>query len=385
MVVSDLICLLLLALVAVIITLQWRKKQTPSKDAAFARDYFTGLNYLLNEEPDAAVDVFIKLIEVDSDTVETHLALGGLFRRRGEVDRAIRVHQNIIARPSLSKSQRYCALNELAQDYMKAGVLDRAESLFLELNNSPDYYKSSLENLIDIYQQQRDWNQAIEIAEKLAHQAGKPMGRQIAHYHCELAEKELERGDLESAQRLIKNALKSDSNNVRVHLLQAELHFKSHRYQQAIQSYGWVVERHAAFFHIVMAPLLECYEALGKKSDFLKFVQKHIHSKPEALIFSEELLPTITEQMGQEQVANLLQNVVQQRPSLHGLKQLLVVLTQNHHPHKEATTLKLITDLLKTIVKSNPAFRCECCGFSGKIHFWQCPSCRTWDSLQSPS
>src|SRR6478736_1140125 len=122
------------------------------------RDYLVGLNFLLNEEPDKAVDVFIKMLEVDSNTVETHLAVGKLFRRRGEVDRAIRIHQNLIARPQLDKVYREQSLFELGQDYFSAGVLDRAERIFLELVEVKSFSAKALRALLDIYQQEKDWN-----------------------------------------------------------------------------------------------------------------------------------------------------------------------------------------------------------------------------------
>jgi len=133
-----------------------RRQENSVSDPTFPSDYFKGINYLLNEQPDKAVDVFIKMLEVDTDTVETHLALGSLFRRRGEVDRAIRIHQNLIARPNLTKSQRIESLRELGQDYLRAGVLDRAENLFLELTGMGE--DECFVYLLEIYQQQREWS-----------------------------------------------------------------------------------------------------------------------------------------------------------------------------------------------------------------------------------
>src|SRR5579863_4292454 len=152
------------------------------------RDYLIGLNFLLNEETDKAVDIFVKMLEVDSDTVETHLAVGKLFRRRGEVDRAIRIHQNLIARPQLEKIYREQSLYELGQDYLSAGVLDRAERIFLELVNAKSHSAQALRILIDIYQQEKDWDNAIQIAIKYEAVTRQNMQPIIAHYYCELGE-----------------------------------------------------------------------------------------------------------------------------------------------------------------------------------------------------
>ena len=150
-------------------------------------NYFRGINYLLNEQPDKAIEAFIRVLEVDSETVETHLALGNLYRRRGEVDRAIRIHQNIIARPTLRADQRNEALLELGNDYMRAGLLDRAENLFRELCDTDGYTVPALRQIIDLYQQEKDWDQAIVCARRLAGVSGEPLGRVIAHYYCEQA------------------------------------------------------------------------------------------------------------------------------------------------------------------------------------------------------
>ena len=150
-------------------------------------DYFQGLNYLLNEQPDKAIEVFVRMLEVNSDTVETHLALGNLFRRRGEVDRAIHIHQNLIARPTLKPEQRTQALMELGQDYMRAGLLDRAESLFEELVQVDAHTAAALQQLLVIYQQEKDWDRAIQTARRLGVVSGRNMAPVIAQYYCELA------------------------------------------------------------------------------------------------------------------------------------------------------------------------------------------------------
>lgn len=187
------------------------------------KDYLLGLNFLLNEEPDKAVDVFIKMLEVDSDTVETHLALGSLFRRRGEVDRAIRIHQNLIARPHLDKQQRIQALMALGQDYMRAGVLDRAERIFLEVVENGSETGPSLHYLLDIYQQEKAWDQAVLIARKIAVSTGEAMQSNIAHYYCELALEARMANDNDLARRHLRKALTIDKKCVRASLLQGDL------------------------------------------------------------------------------------------------------------------------------------------------------------------
>ncbi|MBV8803080.1 MAG: lipopolysaccharide assembly protein LapB, partial [Gammaproteobacteria bacterium] len=199
-----------------------RLKRFAAEKLNLPRDYLVGLNYLLNEEPDKAVDVFIKMLEVDSNTVETHLAVGKLFRRRGEVDRAIRIHQNLIARPQLDKAYREQSLFELGQDYLSAGFLDRAERIFLEILNIKEYSVPALRALLDIYQQEKDWENAIQIAKKLAVATKKPTKHMIAHYYCELADNAFHKNQNEQATDYLQQALDSDENCVRASLTLAK-------------------------------------------------------------------------------------------------------------------------------------------------------------------
>jgi len=197
----------------------YKKKYRP-QDLKITPEYFKGLNYLLNEQPDKAIDVFIRLLEVNSETVETHLALANLFRRRGETDRAIRIHQNLIARPTLNSSQRIQALVELGLDYMNAGVLDRAEQLFLELLQQSSPPEQAIKQLLRIYQQEKHWDKAIEMAKRLQPNKNNDIGILIAQFYCELAEQKFDSNPTSIAQ-ILKQAHAYDPNCVRASLLEA--------------------------------------------------------------------------------------------------------------------------------------------------------------------
>ena len=188
-------------------------------DAAFLR----GLSYLLDQRPDKAIDVFLRMAEVDGETMEIHLALGSLFRRRGEVERAIRIHQNLVARPGLDREQRGFALYELAQDYMRAGLFDRAESLLQELAEIEPQGRRALKALIEIYQQEKDWAGALSVAERLEKLTGRPMAVQIAQYHCELAEECLKARSPEPASAHLRAAQSVHPQCVRATMLQARI------------------------------------------------------------------------------------------------------------------------------------------------------------------
>ncbi|MCW5588632.1 MAG: lipopolysaccharide assembly protein LapB [Legionellales bacterium] len=344
------------------------------------RDYFVGLNYLLNEEPDKAVDIFIKMIEVDSDTVETHLALGNLFRRRGEVERAIRIHQNLIARPHLQKEHRIQALLELGQDYLRAGVFDRAERLFLEVLDMGEHTTPSLQHLLHIYQQEKDWEQAISVAQQLEKNGSQDMQPVIAHYYCEMAERALAKNNTDSAQRSLKRALAVDRNNVRASLLQAHMELTQGKYKAAIRCYKRVKNQDSEFLSEAILPLVHCYEQLQDESEMIDFLRQCLDEHPRisvVLIFTERLLKT----QGEKAASEFLAEQLQRRPSVRGLKHLIEIQLKNADGRMR-DNLTILRDVTRLLLENKPIYRCRQCGFAGKTLQWQCPTCKNWNTVK---
>ncbi|OGO90980.1 MAG: lipopolysaccharide assembly protein LapB [Coxiella sp. RIFCSPHIGHO2_12_FULL_42_15] len=344
------------------------------------RDYFKGLNYLINEQPDKAVDVFIKLLEVDSDTVETHLALGSLFRRRGEVERAIRIHQNIIARPNLATQHRLQALSELGQDYLRAGVLDRAERLFLELVELGERNQSSYRFLLSIYQQEKDWLKAIEIAQKLQG-LGEPMGVIIAHYHCEIAEHLLEQADTADVHVHLKKAQSYNPSCVRASLIRARIEFNDKNYKAAIQSYQKVINQDPEFLIEAVNPLIHCYRELDAEDKMSVYFQDCLIRYPHlSLVLA--ISSYLKRSQSDEHAIEFIAEQVQQKPSLPGLKCLVTSYLKKGHTADELNKFAVIDDLLSRLLVDAPNYRCGQCGFSSKSLFWLCPSCHKWETIK---
>jgi len=350
-----------------------------NKPRILSRDYLIGLNYLLNEQPDKAVDIFIKMLEVDSETIETHLALGNLFRRRGEVDRAIRIHQNLISRSNLEKSQRIQALLSLGRDYMLAGVLDRAERLFQEVIESGEYTKESLTYLQDIYQQEKDWEQAIVVAEKLEMQTGCSMSKVIAHYYCELAE-EAYKNNKEQAQRLLKRAIAVDHGCVRATLLNGQWQMEQGYYRQAIDLYFYVKEQDPDYLSEAIKPLVKCYQYSGDEVELIQFLRSCLVEHPRISVMLE-LSDRLQHYQGEQIAADFLATQLREHTSFRGLSQLIKLQVDL----SEGTTrekLQLLHGLTIRLLKDKPVYRCGHCGYAGKVLHWQCPSCRHWDSIK---
>ena len=342
--------------------------------------YYEGLNYLLNEQQDQAIDVFVRMLEVNSETVEIHLALGNLYRRRGEVDRAIRLHQNLIARPTLEPQQREKALLELGEDYLKAGLLDRAERLFSELAPSKAFAEPSLRSLLEVYQQEKDWDQAIETARLYEKRTGKRAGKLIAQFYCELAEQALAAGDRARAGRLLRRALSSDSGCVRASVLQGGLEMEKSNYKAAIRAFTHIEDQDADFLPEVLEPLAECYHQLGNDKRLVQYLgdifKRYGGARP-AVLLSKEL-----EQQGEpKQAVDFVADHVRRQPSILGLHRLIELgLASDHERSREV--LATVREMISNLVASRPGYRCTHCGFESKRLFWQCPSCKRWSSIK---
>lgn len=343
-------------------------------------EYFAGLNYLLNEQQDKAIEVFIRMLDVDSDTVETHLTLAKLFRKRGEVERSIRIHQNLIARPTLARKQRDEALFELGRDYMAAGLLDRAESLFSQLVSGRDYAKMALEQLLDIFQQEKDWGHAIQIARRLAQVSGVNQSKIIAHFYCEQAELCYTERNISHAKKLLKKAVSDDRNSVRATMLEARFEIEANSYRSAIRILKRIEQQSPDFLSEIIEPLTLCYQALGKlpeMKDYLMHLQQ-VHGHISIVMVLSNL---IAKEQGENEAVLYIDNYLQNTPSIKGLIGL-IKFKLNQTVGSEHESFLQLEQLTSSLLVDKPAYECGHCGFSGKTMHWQCPGCKQWNSVK---
>lgn len=351
-------------------------KTTPSNSPALTPDYFKGLNFLLNEQPDKAIDVFIKLLEVNSETVDTHLALANLFRRRGETDRAIRIHQNLIARPTLTPMQRNNILVELGLDYMNAGVLDRAEHLFLELLSKTSPPIEAYKQLLRIYQQEKKWSQAIDMAIKIQAQTKEDIGPTIAQFYCELAEKKMP-SEPNNTLVILKKAHYYDANCVRASLLEADCMIKAGHYRKAIKVLQNVEKQDVNYMPEVVQRLLHCYQNTKNLSGFIEWLQSLLTRYPNLTSVRIMIAQIIQMQHGSQAAHDYLYQQLQSHPSVEGLYTLMSLDVPS-----QQTIVPLIKGITDTMVQRGHRYSCLNCGFSGKTMHWQCPSCKHWNSVK---
>ena len=357
-----------------------RKKPGSFPDSILGSEYFKGLNYLLNEQQDKAIDVFIRMLEVNSDTVETHLALGNLFRKRGEVDRAIRIHQNLISRDSLSNEQRTDSLLELGQDYMTAGLFDRAEDLFKELIDGNSHLSSVLPLLLDIYQQEKDWENAIGIAEQMGFVGEQPAKSVIAQFYCELAENARARDDLENACGLLEEASQFNPYCARASLIRGGIARQKGEYQVALNAYRQVIERDIELLPEVLDAMHFCHVALDTVDDLIDYLHTAItrYSGISPVLALAEIL---SEEKGSEPAARFIAGELSKRPSVRGLSRFIDLSLSRSEgaAHDNLLILKNLTDQL---LENKPVYKCGDCGFRGKVLHWQCPGCKHWNTVK---
>ena len=358
-----------------------RLKQEPKLSSKnIYPEYFKGLNFVLNEQPDKAIEVFIRMAEVDSETVETHLALGNLFRRRGEVDRAIRIHQNLIARPTLDREQRAHALLELGMDYMRSGLLDRAEKLFLELVNLNLYLNEAYTHLLEIYQQEKDWVNAITVAKKIEIITGENFDSVIAQFYCEIAENDLNMNKIDDAKKKIYDAIASNPKCVRASIIEARIFQHIEKFDLAIESYKRLEFQDSNYITEVVLPLYDCYKKQKNVEEFIKYLKELVkkYSNINTLLILTEL---IAKHEGEDVAINFVFQELRNKPTVQGVDKLIEY-TLSKSDGVTYEYLSTIKQLTTKLIEKKSTYKCSNCGFDAKMLHWQCPSCKNWESIQ---
>ncbi len=341
--------------------------------------YFRGLNYLLNEQPDKAIELFLHIAELDKETFETQVALGHLFRRRGEVDRAIRLHQGLVQRNDLSDQQKVQALLALGEDYMRSGLLDRAETVFTDLTRIDQRAPQALKHLISIYQTERDWEKAIDNATRYEEVSGDPMGKLIAQFECELAERYRTANDVDAARAAIARAYQADASCVRAGILEGRMESDSGNPEAAIRAFERAARHDPDYLPEVLPSLLANYELgddLSGARAFLSEMCEHYRGIAPVLALTR----LVEKQEGVAVARAYLARQLKDRPSVRGEAALIdLTLAEGADPTATLNDLKHITDQL---LVRNPSYRCTRCGFGARTHHWQCPSCKEWGTVK---
>jgi lipopolysaccharide biosynthesis regulator YciM len=351
------------------------RKPRPSAigDERLRGNYLAGVNFLVNEQPDRALEAFLRAAELDNDTVETHFALGSLYRRRGEVDRAIKIHQNIATRETLEPTQREQAGFALAQDYLKAGMLDRAEKILQPLAASGTHRMAAMRKLMRIYEQEQEWLRAIEVFRELEKAGRAPQESAIAHYYCELAEAARARGALDVAREHLRAARAEVRRFPRGALVRADIAIEQRDFALAERLLGAVLAHDAALAIEVVPRLVRLARAMGGAGDAV--VARVVAGRADAV--NEIAMASImADALDFAPLEERVRACLAQDEAIAGL----VLATGRDPAALDTRAVQGVAAVLRKLAATTPRYRCANCGFSSIDHFWQCPACKNWDS-----
>ena len=339
--------------------------------------YFRGLNFLLNEQPDKAIESFIEVVKVDPQTIDLHFALGSLFRRQGEIDRAIRMHQNLLDRPDLPRERRETATFELAQDFHRAGLLDRAEDLFVKLDGTP-YEHAAQGFLLAIYETEKDWRKAIAITRRMEAVSKTPHTKEIAHYHCELAQAALLRSDFAAARTEIDLALAEYRGCTRATMLAGDLEAQQGRLPESLAAWARIESQNPAFLALVAERVATGYGKSGDAAQGIRVLANWQANYPSLDVMNALFSLTLAHE-GARPAAELVKSELARSPTLLGLDRLLEAQLQDA-PVERRNDLELVKGLVGQHIKRLGLYRCEQCGFRARQYYWRCPGCQKWET-----
>ncbi|MGV8898986.1 MAG: lipopolysaccharide assembly protein LapB [Burkholderiaceae bacterium] len=352
-------------------------KQLLSESRSLPRGYFKGLNFLLNEQPDKAIDAFIEVVKLDPETVELHFALGSLFRRRGETERAIRMHQNLLARSDLPQEHRLQALFELGQDYLKAGLLDRAEETFDQLLETP-YGVQAQRALLEIFQREKEWPRAIEAAQGLQQSGAGGRQKEIAQFYCEMAQDALVHTHPDAALVLLEKALAADRKSVRATLLIGDVAQAKGDFEGALLAWRRVEQQSVPHVALAAQRLMDGYRSVGRVEEGINLLKFYLAEAP-SIDLLEVVFKAEVEFHGVEAAKQLASDELRRTPTLLGLDKLLDARLMDARPEIQPE-LSMVKHLVHSYAQKLARYQCSHCGFKARQFYWQCPGCNRWET-----
>ena len=358
-----------------------RRRHDVERVDSLNSEYFVGLNYLLNEQTDEAIESFIRALEINGDTVETFVVLGRLFRQRGELDKAIQAHQDLLARPSLTRDQMLDVQLELAKDYMAGGLFDRAEALLEDIvRQSWRGWRESFNTLLAIYETEKEWKQAIALVSQLRGQVADDYALRLSHYYCESAEVAMGRSDMLSARKYLKQASNAYRSNARVSLLTGRLEMALGSYREAVRSFERIAEQDKGYISESIPLLEEAYTNLRSVRGLTAYLSRCLKEAPSSAVVMASARQVAVQQ-GDKEAGRFVAEQIVKRPSLKGLNALIDLHLQMSEGRAKQN-LSMLRGLTGRLENSKPVYRCGKCGFEGKELHWSCPKCHEWSSVK---
>jgi lipopolysaccharide biosynthesis regulator YciM len=342
--------------------------------------YSTGLNYLLSNQQDKAMEYLLDALKVEDDTVEAHFAMANLFRRRGELDRALKVHEHLVRQAHLPHKDKQQAVFELGKDFLSAGLYDRAEDMFSKLLKSKTYDIKSLNYLLQIYQSTKDWHQGIELKKYITKTSDKKLHHELANFYCELATQALEHKNNITVIELLEEALVFDKNSCRANWLMAKIYESNEQFELACKCYQAIYKQDQDFFPDVIEQMHHCYTQLDIEDNFYKFIKK-VYDETGSSTALLSYLTHIEEKYGVEKAIEFILTALKRRPTIIGFKHF-VNMQMRITGDNNTENLDLIKELIGAYLSMKQRYSCRTCGFNSASHSWACPSCHGWEQLK---
>lgn len=358
----------------------YKGSKTSTSSQTLSSDYFKGLNYLLSDQQDRALPVFLRLVHVDNETIDTHLALATIYRRSGNYDKAIEVHQNLIARPSLSAKYRSKALLELGRDYLMAGLFDRAEGLFNDVIKNGFYEKKARQYMLTIFQQEKEWLDAVNITKTLIQQGDSSLKPLIAQFYCEISDQYFQNGNLKQADHSIKDALAYYPACIRAMICRVRIYIALKKYKEAITTIKQIEQTDADYFPAIISFCIECYRESGKVAELVNYL-KQVEERHSKLNLMEPIVDLLAELHGDDSAIRYLHERLNKTPNINGLASFLRLTLRNDRSSSN-TQLQEIKSVVEKMQQTVDLYQCNKCGYTSGTLNWQCPSCHVWGEIK---
>jgi lipopolysaccharide biosynthesis regulator YciM len=359
-----------------------RQKDRRTKQK-LSTQYSTGINYLLSNQQDKAIDHLVETIQCEDDSIEAHFAMANLFRRRGELDRALKIHEFLVRQNTISSGQKHRAIFELAKDFFSAGLLDRAEHMLLKLLKSKNsvYRSKALSYLLQIYQSTKDWSKGIALEKSIIRTKDTKLKHSLANFYCEQALLAEQKGDNIKVIELLERALFLDEQSCRANWQLAKIYESSQQYQQACQCYQQIYQQDAEFFPDVIDQMEADYLKLDEQDQFVTYI-KMVYEQTGSSSSLIKYVGYLKKIQGPEKASQFILTALRQRPTIAGFKHFIKMQMEEGAPKQATPTLEVIKELVAAYISIRPRYNCRTCGFNTGTHYWSCPSCHDWEQIK---
>ena len=343
--------------------------------------YSKGLNYLLSNQQDKAIEHLIETLKIESDSVEAHFAMANLFRRRGELDRALKVHEHLVRHANLPSKDKQHAIFELGKDFLSAGLYDRAEKMFSKALKSKRFGIKSLTYLMQIYQSTKDWQQGINLKKAIIKSNDKKLLHILANFYCELAVIALAKDEFILVLELLEQALIYDANSCRANYLMAEIYENHQQYAEASQCYCDIYQQDKDFFLDVIDKMQHCYQQLDAITEFYSFI-KQVYEQTGSTSALIKYITFIEQNKGKSKAKEYMLMALKKRPTIRGFKHFIKMQINETEQDKQHESLDMMAELIAAYLNEKPRYSCRNCGFDTSTHYWSCPSCHDWEQIK---